>query len=472
MPQDLRSYIDLIREHKLLLDIKKEVDPLSNLAGIAYRGENEQGKATMFHNLKGYKGWTAVSYMCGSREKMALGLGTTKDKALVELGGRISRGLIKPKIVEDGPVKEVVWKGDDADLGRLPIHVHSDSDRGVPFIGSAMQFVKDPETGTQNIALQRDHIKGAKKMGIFVHPKRHTDICMQKYWKAGKPMPVATVIGHHPAYYIASTWTTSYETDEVDIAGALLQEPANMVRCETIDVMVPAEAEIVIEGEVPPNYMEDEGPFCEHAGMTHGTLQQPIINVKCITMRKNAIYYALQGGRPISESQPLDGFPMELVLYARIKDVGGFIDVKDVVALPYAGGSHIIVVQMSPRKAGEVRSTLMALLSSPYLHPKIGIAVDDDIDPHNAQSIMYALSTRVNPKSDVFIIPDTLCHTGDLTAELLPDTGAHMGFHPRIGSKMLIDATKGAAPTPELRAYFEPVKPMGLVNVKLEEFLG
>ena len=211
-------------------------------------------------------------------------------------------------------------------------------------------------------------------------------------------MPVATVIGHHPAYYIASTWTTSYETDEVDIAGALLQEPANMVRCETIDVMVPADAEIVIEGEVPPNYMEDEGPFCEHAGMTHGTLQQPIINVKCITMRKNPIYYALQGGRPISESQPLDGFPDGVGFYARIKDVGGFIDVKDVVALPYAGGSHIIVVQMTPRKMGEVRSTLMALLSSPYLHPKIGIAVDEDIDPHNAQSIMYALSTRVNPK--------------------------------------------------------------------------
>ena len=364
MPQDLRSYIDLIREKKLLLDIKKEVDPLTNLAGLAYRGENEQGKATMFHNLKGYPNWTAVSYMCGSREKMALGLGTSKDKALTELGGRITKGLIKPKIVEDGPVKEIIWKGDDADLGRIPIHVHSDSDRGVPFIGSAMQFVKDPETGTQNIALQRDHIKGPRKMGIFVHPKRHTDICMQKYWQQGKAMPVATVIDHHPAYYIASTWTTSYETDEIDITGALLQEPVNMVRCETIDVMVPADAEIVIEGEVPPNYMEDEGPFCEHAGMTHGTLQQPIINVKCITMRKNPIYYALQGGRPISESQPLDGFPMELVLYARIKDVGGFIDVKDVVALPYAGGSHIIVVQMKPRKMGEVRSALIELLSN------------------------------------------------------------------------------------------------------------
>jgi len=141
--------------------------------------------------------------------------------------------------------------------------------------------------------------------------------------------------------------------------------------------------------------------------------------------------------------------------------------------LPYAGGSHIIVVQMTPRKAGEVRSMLMALLSSPYLHPKIGIAVDEDIDPHNAQSIMYAMSTRVNPKSDVFIIPDTLCHTGDLTAERLPDVGDHMGFYPRIGSKMLIDATKGSSQlTPELRAYFEPVRPMGLANVKLEDFLG
>src|ERR1043166_6298048 len=106
MPQDLRSYIDLIREHKLRLEIKKEVDPLTNLAGIAYRGENEQGKATMFHNLNGYKGWTAVSYMCGSREKMALGLGTTKDKALVELGGRISRGLIKPRSEERRVGKE------------------------------------------------------------------------------------------------------------------------------------------------------------------------------------------------------------------------------------------------------------------------------------------------------------------------------------------------------------------------------
>ena len=472
MAQDLRSYIEVLRKNNLLLEIDKEVDPLTNLAGIAYRGENEQGKATMFHNLKGFGKWKAVSYMCGSREKMAAGLNTDKTRSLKELGARINQGLVKPKGVKDGPVKEIVIKNGDVDLGRIPIHVHSDSDHGFPYIGSGMQIVKDPDTGIQNNALQRNQIKGKNRMGIFVHPKRHTDITMRKYWAKGQPMPIATVIGHHPAYYIASTWTSSYETDEHEIAGALLQEPVEMVTCETIDLSVPVHAEIVLEGEIAPDYLEDEGPFCEHAGLTHGVLQQPIIKVKAITMRKDAIYYALQGGRPISESQPLDGFPMELVLYNRIKDVGGFIDVHDIVAVPYGGGSHVIVVQISPRKEGEVRSALMSLLSSPYLHPKIGIAVDEDVDPHNAQSIIWALPTRVNPKSDVLVIPDTLCHTGDLTAELLPDYGDKMGFRPRLGSKLLIDATKGPSRWPtEMKAYFEPVSPMGYHDIKLEDFL-
>jgi len=471
MVQDLRSYLDTIRKHGLLIEIEKEVDPLTNLAGIAYRGENEQGKATMFYNLKGFPGWRAVSYICGSREKMAVGLGTDKSQAIKELAGRVSQGLVKPKVVKDGPVKEVVLKGEEADLSKIPIHVHSESDRGCPFIGSAMQTIKDPETGIQNVALQRMQIKGKRKTGISVHPKRHTDICMQKWWAAGKAMPIATVVGHHPAYLIGSTWTAGYDIDEHDVVGALLQEPVEVVKCETNDIMVPAHAEIVIEGEIPANYLEPEGPFCEHAGLTHGIMDFPIINVKAITMRKDAIYYALQGGQPVSESQPLDGFPMETVIYNRIKDVGGFVDVRDVVAVPYAGGSHVIVIQMIPRKEGEVRSVLMAALSSPYLHPKIAIAVDDDIDPHNAQSIIYAMSTRVNPRSDVLVIPDTLVHTGDLTADLLPDVSDEMGFKPRIGSKLLIDATRGVLRSSDMQSYFEPVYPTGYKQVKLEDFI-
>ena len=162
MPEDLRSYLEVLRKHDKLIEISKEVDPLKNLAGVAYRAENEQGKATLFHNLKGYPQWKAVSYLCGSREKMAIGLKTDKSKALTEVNDRVDRGLIKPKIVSDGPVKEIVLKGEEADLSEIPVHVHSSSDQGVPFIGSSMQIVKDPDTGIQNVSLQRNQIKGKR----------------------------------------------------------------------------------------------------------------------------------------------------------------------------------------------------------------------------------------------------------------------------------------------------------------------
>jgi UbiD family decarboxylase len=471
MVQDLRSYLEVLRKSNLLMEVDSEVDPLRNLAGVAYRAENEQGKATMFHSLKGFPGWRAVSYMCGSREKMALGLGMEKSGVLQQLGERIGREQVKPIVVDDGPVKEVVLKGDEADLTKIPIHTHSSSDLGVPFIGSGMQTIKDPETGVQNVALQRNHIKGKNKMCICSYPGRHTDMITKKYWKMNKATPIAVVVGHHPAYYIGSTWTTGFGVDEVEITGALLQESVERVRCETSDILVPAHAEIVIEGEIPPNYMEDEGPFGEHAGASMGVSKQPVINVKAITMRKDAIYYALQGARPIAESQPLDAFPMEFVIYNRIKDVGGFSDIRDVVALPYAGGCHILVIQMVPRKEGEVKSVLLAALTSPYQHPKIAIAVDEDVNPHDPKAIWWSISTRFNPLKDITIVRDTMGFAGDTSLELLPDYGEG-GFPSRRGSMVIIDATKGPSRWPaEMRDIYNMVIPTGYDEVKLEDLI-
>lgn len=476
MPEDMRSYIETLRKHDKLIEIKKEVDPLTQLAGIAYRAENEQGKATFFHNLKGHPKWKAASYLCGSREKMALGLGLENGKVLKGIAERLEHGLIKPRVVKDAPVKEIILKGDDADITKFPIHVHSSSDRNCPYMGCGMQNVKDPETGIQNIALQRNQVKGPRKVGIAMGPGMHTELIRRKWWAMGKAMPIATVIGHHPAYYIGATWTTSFGIDEIEIVGALLQKPVEVVKCETSDIMVPAHAEIVIEGEVPANYLEDEGPFGEHAGWSMGVTKQAVINIKAITMRKDAIYYALQGARPISESQPLDAFPMEYVIYNRIKDVGGYSEIRDVVTPTFAGGCHIVVVQMAPKIEGEVRSVLMAALSSPYLHPKIAIAVDEDIDPNDAKSIWWGISTRVNPKTDVFVIPDTLGQMNDSSLEVLPEYPGEGGFkyhqHMRLGSKLLIDATKGPSRWPaEMRGVFAPVFPVGYNEVKLEDFI-
>ncbi|MEM2738327.1 MAG: UbiD family decarboxylase [Candidatus Bathyarchaeia archaeon] len=459
----MRSYIAVLKEHEELLEIDKEVDPLSELAGLAWQAENNLKKAVLFNNLKGYPGWKAVSYIHGSRKRIAMGLGISEKNYIRELTVRLQK-KITPKLLSDGPVKEVVWTGEQADLRKIPVHVHSTCDPS-PYLGHIC-IAKDPETGIRNVSIHRCQVKGRNKTGILMHPGRHLDMIYKKYERMGKAMPIAIVIGHHPAYYLAACWTTAFGVDEFEIAGALMNEPAELVKCETIDLEVPAYSEIVIEGEVPPHIREEEGPFGEHHGLCHGGKGlNPIINIKAITMRHDAIYYALQGGRPIAESQILDAIPQEVTLYERLKDVLGYVDLRDIVIPPYAGGSHIVIIQMVPEVEGQVRTVLMAALSSPYRHMKIAIAVDEDIDPNDPRDLWWSISTRVNPQRDIFIIPDVLGHSLDVSLEKI-DHGLF------LGSKMGIDATKGPKRCPEQRALFDRIAPKGLDKVNIQNYLG
>jgi 2,5-furandicarboxylate decarboxylase 1 len=469
MLKDLRSYLAELEAAGELLRIKREVDPKTNLAGLAYQAGNRLGKATLFENLVGHPNWQAVSYICAHRRRLAIAIGAEPQDFILDMTKFLEQGLTPCRMVDTGPVKEVVQVGDQVDLGQLPIHVMSVLDAG-PYIGSGMGIVKDPDTGIRNVALHRHQVKGRNKLGILIHPGRHTDMIKNKYEARGQDTPIAIAIGHHGAYYITACWTTSFGVDEYEITGTILGEPVEMVKCETIDLEAPAHAEIVIEGVMPAGILEEEGPFAEHTGYARaGAGLNPIVNVTAITRRHDAIYYALQGGRPIAASQVLDGMPMEVVLYNHIKDVGGYVDVKDVVALPYAGGSHIIVVQMTPHEDGQVKDVLMATLSSPYIHPKIAIAVDDDVDPHDPTEIFWSISTRVNPARDVFIVPGTRGHHLDPSGELVTPPGAHPQV--RVNSKMGIDATKPPTRTPDARDYFTRSWAKGFDEVDLDDYL-
>lgn len=297
------------------------------------------------------------------------------------------------------------------------------------------------------------------------------DLIRRKWDTRNEPCPIAIAIGHHGAYYLAANWTMSYGVDELELAGTLLGEPVEMVRCKTIDLEAPAHAEIVIEGLIQPNVREIEGPFAEHTGYARaGSGNNPFLMVTAITMRHDAIYYALQGGRPVSESQILDGMPMEVVLFDRLKDVGSYVDLKDVVALPCAGGSHILVVKMTPNLDGQARLVLMSALATQYIHTKIAIAVDDDVDPHSEKDLIWAISTRVNPQRDVFIVPDVLGHPLDASLELVTPVGYAPGV--RVGSKMGIDATKPPTRLKEQRDHFTRAMPRGLHEYLLRDFTG
>ncbi len=469
MSKDMHSYLKQLEDAGELEHVAKEVNPLTQLGGLAYQIAGQAGKASYFEALSGFPNWKAVSYIHGSRRRMAIGMNTTPRGFLPHLRRLMEKGLTPTKMISTGPVHDVVWAGDKVDLYKLPIHKMCNADVA-PYIGSDLAIVKDPQTGARNLSLHRLQLQGKQQLGIMMIPTRHMHMIYEKYQSINKPMPIALAIGHHPAFYIAANWTTSFGVDELEIAGTLLGEPVEMVRCKTIDLEVPAYAEIVIEGEIPPTERHQEGPFTEHTGYSRqGQGMHPFIQVKAITMRHNAIYYALQGGRPIAESQVLDGLPMEIVLFERIKDVGGFVDLKDVVVPPYVGGGHVVFIQLTPKVEGQVNDVLMAALSTPYIHPRIVIAVDDDVDPHDPQGVFWSLSTRCNPSEDVFIVNRTKGLALDPTAKLLTPPGVFPLI--RLGSKMGIDATKPPLMNEEARNGHRLSVPMGMDKYDWRDFI-
>lgn len=459
MPKDLRSYLKEIEER--LIVAEKEVDVVNEIAELCSKAPGP----IMFNNLKDYPGWKFVDLLVKTREFQAIALGTTPDKVVPHLANLIANAKGSCEIVETGPVKEKIFLGEEADLFALPIAKHSDVD-SARYIGSGMCITKDPETGIRNVACLRVEIKGERHTAFMMVP-RHTWKHFKKYEEMGKPMPMAIAIGHHPAYDIATNVTVAYGVDELELASAFMGEPARLVKCETIDMEVPADAEIVIEGLVTPGVREEEGPFGEFTCFISGEGKNPVWDVTAITMRNDAIFRHIQATE-FTEHQVLCGLPMEAVIYNRIKDVEGGIDLFDVHVPPWAS-QWTVVVQMTAHYEGQVKAVLMNALSSPYLHPKIAIAVDPDVNIYDPAEVMWAFSTRVDPGRDIVIIPDARIHPMDISAQEISPPGEITWQ--RVGGKMMIDATMPSTFRAAERDRFRRCRPMGWGKVKLEDFI-
>jgi 2,5-furandicarboxylate decarboxylase 1 len=460
MASDLRTYLaDLKGE---LLRVDKPVDPLTELGALC----SESDRPLLFSQIKGYPGWRICDILAKTRTAQAVILGTTPDQVLPELTTRLAHGPRPWKVVADGPVREIIWRGDDADLLRLPVAVHTIGD-AAPYIGGGMAVTKDPDTGIQNVAFLRVQCSNGRRAPFSMAP-RHNYEHYRKYEAQGQPMPMAMVIGHHPAYEIAANYSGRYGVDEFELAGSLLGETVEMVPCETIDLHVPAHAEIVIEGLVPPHVRENEGPFGEFQGYkSDGVRPKEVWEITAITMRREAVYRHLQA-TVATDHQRLVALPMEAGIFERVRDVGGRIDLHQVNVPPWAG-NFLVVLQLTPQAEGQAKDALMAALSSSYLHPKIAVAVDDDVDPFDAQDVFWSLATRVNPSQDVFIIDGTNGHRLDMSLPVVNSPGKPFR---RRGSKMGIDATKPSLYRPEQRDEFERALPMGSGRVRLADFLA
>ena len=460
---DLRSFIASAEKSAELLRVERETDPLTEM-GVLF-GETE--KPLIFENVRGYPGWQVCGELVTSRAAQALAFQVERSQVVPELARRMQSAALPGRNVNTGPVKERILTGHDVDLRKLPVVVHSQEDGG-PYIGSAMCVTKDPDTGIQNVAMLRMQIQDRKRTGTAFAP-RHSWMHYQKYEARNEPMPMAAVIGHHPILDLATNSSVPYGIDEFQVAGSLLQEPLEMVRCETVDLMVPAHAEIVIEGLIPPGIREDEGPFGEfQCYYLTRTRKCRIFEVKAITMRRDALYRHIQATPSTVEHQALVAVPMEAHLWQRIKDVDGYIDLKD-VHVPAWGACFVVLVKFTPRLEEQAKSVLMAALSSSYAHPKIAIALDDDIDLTDPRDVFWAVATRVDPARDLLQIPHARMHSLDPSGKLVTAPGAG---HQRVGGKLGIDATKPPTCRPKDRYDWERVLPMGHGKISLQEVLG
>ncbi len=457
MPSTLRTHLDEIKEH--LLTIKKEVDPKTQLGDLVSQSQNP----LLFENIKGYPGWKICDLIIKTRQTQAIALKTTPDQVVPELAKRIIKGPGKTRMLKSSPVKEKILKDQEADLSQIPFCLHTPQDGGL-YIGSGMCVVKDPDTGFQNVAMHRIHIKGNHRAAVSMFSP-HSKKILQKYHQRGQAAPMAVVIGHHPCFEIATNYFGPHDTySEHELAASLLAETVDMVSCETSDITVPAHAEMVIEGIIQPGVMEDEGPFCEFHGIYSSPVaKKSVLQIQAITMREDALFRHVNA-TPFTDHQSLVALPGEALLYDQLTRKG--IDVRDVHIPPW-GGLFMVIIKMVPLVEEQVRDALLTVLYSPsLLFTKVVIAIDEDMDCTSAEDILYSLGVRMNPQLDTIHLDRTVALSYDLSCPELPGTP-----HLRVGGKIGIDATKPPLAKKEIRSRMERVNPKGWGKVFLKDFL-
>jgi 2,5-furandicarboxylate decarboxylase 1 len=446
-----------------LIRIKDEVDPITQAGALC----SAAPRPILLENLRGFPGWQLCDILVKDRARQALALGTSPQSVVRELSERMFTKVPgQSKLVGDGPCKEVKLIGEAADITTLPIPIHSEGDAG-RYLGSGITLTKDPDTGIRNEAIIRALVKGPRRMGFWM-AARHNWAHLTTYQERHQPAPMAFAIGLHPGYEILANYSGRHEGyDELEMGAGVLGETIEMVKCETIDLEVPAHAEVIIEGIVPPGVREPEGPFGEFTGYSKGAEgPAPVFEVTAITRRRDPIYRHMQATL-FTDHQPLVSVPMEASLYRRLRETHGHTDVHDVYIPPWVT-MFTVFIQMTARWDGQARAVLQAALSSPYLHPKIAIAVDEDVDIYDPREVFWAISTRLNPEKAVAILTNERIHPLDIS---VPNVDKSEVTVMRVGGKLAIDATKPPLWRTKERAEYTRVRPKGVGDPALQDLL-
>lgn len=451
--KDLREHLNALEQNGKLVRIKRPINKNTELMPLVrwqFRGLPEsERKAFLFETVTDTKGKTydmpvLVASHAASSEVYAIGM-KCKSEEIQARWEEAQLHPIAPVMVKSGPIYENVHLGDDllkwGGLGHLPVPISTPGFDNAPYLTCANWVTKDPETGIRNVGNYRGMVKSPTRTGIFCGPSQHIRIQWEKCRKRGIPLQAAVVIGAAPNIGMLGPSKVPYGVDEYTIAGGLAGEPVPLVKCKTVDIEVPAYSEIVIEGELPTDSMERDAPFGEFTGYMGDKSMSPYFNVKCICHRNNAIYNAYISQFAPSESSKLKEMAQSASWLRYLKQD---LNIPGVLACVFHQSSPqaFLVIQMKKVHQANVWQALYGAANMVTSWPKIIIAVDDDIDPADADAVNWAMSFRIQPHRDVRILKGkafTVDHSG------VPPTAsaADHYFPPPEGSScLLIDATR------------------------------
>jgi 4-hydroxy-3-polyprenylbenzoate decarboxylase/2,5-furandicarboxylate decarboxylase 1 len=448
--RDLREFIAYLEDRKELRRIRKPVDTQYEIAAYIRKTSDVKGPALLFENVKDSQ-TPVLGGVFATRKRALLALETT-DRDCADKFQHALDHLLPPRTVASAPCKEVILKSADADLSRFPIPIFSQGDSG-PFITAGLVISKDPDSARSNTSIYRLQVHDSHRLGVKAQQLQRQ---LRKAESRGEALPVAIAIGTDPVLMLASQWDAPYGVDEIELAGALRGEPVEVVRAETVDLMVPATAEIVIEGAIQPNARQTEGPFGEVGGYSTPEFPKPVIEVTAITHRRNPIFQAALTGMPTTENHILRQIPMEATYYWELKKRHPGVTA---VHFPAAGAIlFLVIIAMKQTYLYEARNAIASMFAT--RRNKFIIVVDDDVDIYDMEKVMWAVATRSRPEEDVVIFPRLSTSGMDPSAFRLEGTDSFWN------SGLGIDATK-----PYGQSFPDVVEIPGVDQVNLDEEL-
>ena len=396
--EDMREFMAFLKDQDELIHIAEEVDPEWEVNGITRIALQDHGPAIVFDNIKGADLPMATALL-GNDKRFLWSLGIERWSDFNEEWCRRTAAPVPPKMVKNAPCQEVVISGDAIDLDRICNVVWHEHDGG-PFPGTlSVSVTKDPDTGVLNAGIYRMGTLASNILGWgapeYTHGRQH----YMKYEARGEPMPMAVITGYDPSVLICASTRTPPGVDEFQIAGGLRGKPLDMVKCKTIDLVVPATTEMVWEGHVVPHERKIEGGFGEYTGFYGEARSNPFFEIETITHRKDPIYLGTREQWYPSESAYIVGRSSQAYAYKTIKDlVPGVLDLRCDV-------SYEAIVKIDKLFPGHPQQVMDAIWGVTYARYKHVIVVDKDVDIWDYDSVHWALSTRVRADRDVTISP-------------------------------------------------------------------